>query len=405
MQLSGVVERLERVVDAVGSPDATPADLKAALKATVEVESFVAARRAELVRALGQHPTAFPEATIAETSGCSLGAASKEKERAGTLDAAIAVAEALSNGDITAGHVDALTRATRNLDDTATTRLLAADESLAAAAATRSIAEFDAFVRRRASRLDTSDGDERLERQKRASRLRTWTDDDGMWNLKCRFDPDLGKDLARRITSATSRAFAAEVPPTAPTDPLERSQHLEALAVADLILGDESGGSATGPPLVVIDSSQTNGAGGPVIDWGIPVELPTSVLHDVLGLRDPDVVVVANGLVLHAPGRLNVGRTTRLANRAQRRALQGLYSSCAVPGCAVHYDRCKLHHIVWWRDGGRTDLDNLLPVCRHHHTRLHADGWEISLGSNRELVIRIPDGNVMRTGPPRRGAA
>lgn len=405
MQLSEVVERLERVVEATGSPDAAPADLKAALKASVEVQSFVAARRAELVRALGEHPTSFPEATIAETSGCSLGAATKEKERAETLDAAVAMAEALSDGAITPGHVDALTRATRHLDNDATATLLDDDDGLAAAAAARSIADFDAFVKRRAKRLDQSDGEERLDRQRRATRLRTWTDDDGMWNLKGRFDPNLGKDIARRIATATGSKFAEQTPSTAPADALERKQHLEALALADVILGDTPPGSSAGPPLVVVDASQTDGAGGPVVDWGIPVELPPSVLHDLFGVRDPDVVVVANGLVLRAPGRLDLGRTTRLANRYQRRALQGLYSTCAVPGCAVHYDRCKLHHIVWWRHGGRTDLGNLLPVCQHHHTRIHEDRWEITLGANRELTIRIPDGQVMRTGPPKRSAA
>jgi hypothetical protein len=406
MELSGVVERLERVVVTTGSPDAGPADIKAALKATVEVQGFIAARRAELVRALGEHPTAFPEAAIAETSGCTLGAATKERERADTLDSATAMAGALSDGAITAGHVDALTRATRNLNDAATQSLLDNDAVLAAAAASRSIADFDAFLKRKAKELDTSDGEARLDQQRRATRLRTWTDDDGMWNLKGRFDPDLGKELARRIASATRTRFSQELPATAPADPLERVQHLEALALADLIVGNTTTtASVAGPPVVVIDATQTNGVGGPVLDWGLPIELPASVLDDVLGRRDPDVVIVANGVVLHAPGRLNLGRTTRLANRAQRRALQGLYATCAVPGCAVHYDRCKLHHVIWWRNGGRTDLDNLLPVCQHHHSLLHNNGWDVSLGANRELEIRVPDGTTMREGPPKRSAA
>ena len=131
------------------------------------------------------------------------------------------------------------------------------------------------------------------------------------------------------------------------------------------------------------------------------------MLHDLFGAfdGDPDVVVVANGVVLYAPGRTDLGRTTRLANREQRRALQGLYATCAVPGCAVHYDRCRLHHIIWWRHGGRTDLANLLPVCQHHHTLIHRDNWDITLGEARELTIRLPDGQVMRTGPPRRSPA
>jgi predicted restriction endonuclease len=71
----------------------------------------------------------------------------------------------------------------------------------------------------------------------------------------------------------------------------------------------------------------------------------------------------------------------------------------------VHYDRCKLHHIIWWRHGGRTDLDNLIPICTHHHTRLHDHGWDVQLGPNRELTITLPDGNVLASGPPRRSAA
>ncbi|MFK7917895.1 MAG: HNH endonuclease [Ilumatobacter sp.] len=408
MQLSGVVERLEQVVETTGAPDAVPADLRAALQATVEVQSFIAAQRAELIRALGEHPTSLPEAAIAATSRCSLGAATRETDRANTLDAAAAVADALSDGDITSGHVDALTRATRNLDAAASSALLADDEALAHAAATRSIAEFDAYVKRKAKQLDRRNDEERLAQQQRAARLRTWTDDDGMWNLKGRFDPMLGKGLARAVAAATHRKFTDVTPSTAPDDPFERKQHLEALALVDLVLDDgerATGSASSGPPMVVVDASLSDGAGGPIVDWGIPVELPVSVLTDVFDVRDPTVVIIRNGVVLHAPGRLDLGRSSRLANRDQRRALQSLYSTCAIPGCTVHYDRCKLHHIVWWRLGGRTDLENLLPVCQHHHTRIHDHAWQIELGANRELTITLPDGQIMRTGPPRRSAA
>jgi hypothetical protein len=104
--------------------------------------------------------------------------------------------------------------------------------------------------------------------------------------------------------------------------------------------------------------------------------------------------------VLHAPGNLNLGRSTRLANRAQRRALRGLYATCAIPGCGVRYDHCKLHHVIWWRHGGCTDLDNLLPVCSRHHHNIHDADWTITLGPNRQLTIRYPDGTVQTTGPP-----
>ncbi len=176
--------------------------------------------------------------------------------------------------------------------------------------------------------------------------------------------------------------FAEAVPETCPTDPVLKQQHLRALAFQRLVL---DGGAGVGRPgraelIVVVDPDTPDGAGGPTVDWGIPVEVPGRVLAEMSTEADVHAVVVRNGVILHAPGELDLGRTTRLANRAQRRALRALYSTCAIPGCAVRYSRCKLHHIIWWRNGGRTDLDNLLPICTHHHSKVHDHGWHLQLG-------------------------
>ena len=144
---------------------------------------------------------------------------------------------------------------------------------------------------------------------------------------------------------------------------------------------------------------------GPVAEFAIPVQLPARVIAELADDADITAVVVRNGVVLHAPGELNLDRTTRLANRAQRRALRALYSCCAIPGCTVAYDRCKLHHIIWWTNDGPTDLDNLLPVCSVHHSNIHHDDWTIELGPNRELTLTLPDGTTHTTGPPIRRTA
>ena len=153
------------------------------------------------------------------------------------------------------------------------------------------------------------------------------------------------------------------------------------------------------------DTDPTVTGAGPSAEFSIPVEIPARVLADLAGEADVHAVVVRNGVVLYAPGELDLGRTTRLANRAQRRALRGLYRTCGIPGCSVHYDRCKLHHVIWWRHGGRTDLANLIPLCTHHHDKIHHDGWVIELGPNRELTLTLPDGTVRSTGPPSRRTA
>jgi hypothetical protein len=226
--------------------------------------------------------------------------------------------------------------------------------------------------------------------------------------------------------------FAETVPDECPDDPIEKQRYLAARALAQLLLdealtdtattdhagddamGDDAGADASAgaagavrpkpgrPEFLVVIDADAPGQVGPVAEFSIPVEIPARVLATLAGTADVHAVVVRNGVVLHAPGELNLGRTTRLANRAQRRALRGLYRCCAIPGCSVAYERCKLHHIIWWSNGGRTDLDNLVPVCTAHHTKIHHDHWTIELGPNRELTLHLPDGSVHTTAPPGR---
>ena len=56
----------------------------------------------------------------------------------------------------------------------------------------------------------------------------------------------------------------------------------------------------------------------------------------------------------------------------------------------MRYSRTKLHHVIWWRHLGRTDLDNLLPVCEQHHQNIHHDGWLLTLTPDRHPDHPIP---------------
>ena len=155
---------------------------------------------------------------------------------------------------------------------------------------------------------------------------------------------------------------------------------------------------------MVIDADAP-GHHGPVGEFSIPVEIPASVLATLAGTADIHTVIVQNGIVLYTPGDSNTGRNTRLANRAQRRALRALYRCWSIPGCTVSYDRCKLHHIIWWHTSRHTNLDNLIPVCSLHHTNIHNNGWIIQLGPHRELTLRLPDATTHTTAPPNRQTA
>ncbi len=219
-----------------------------------------------------------------------------------------------------------------------------------------------------------------------------------------KLDPLRGMKFLNQLKERVARLFADKAPDDCPSDPIEKNAYLQALALLDLCEGH---GQRSGRPevIVVVDTRDTDGDAQPHVDWGIPVELPVRVLTDLVGDADTHTVVVRNGAIIHAPGRLDLGRTTRLANIAQRRALRAIYPRCAIPDCPTRFDHCKIHHVHWWRRGGRTDLENLLPVCVRHHTAIHSQGWAIELGPDRALTLTLPNGEVMTTGPPSRRAA
>lgn len=75
---------------------------------------------------------------------------------------------------------------------------------------------------------------------------------------------------------------------------------------------------------------------------------------------------------------LDLGRSQRLHSRHQRLALSAVHDSCAVAGCERPFAWCEIHHHrLSWSRGGRTDLDNGLPLCGYHHRRAHDDRWDL----------------------------
>jgi len=74
---------------------------------------------------------------------------------------------------------------------------------------------------------------------------------------------------------------------------------------------------------------------------------------------------------------LAAGRSTRLVTPGQRAALNARDRGCVLPGCDRPPEWCEAHHLIEWIDGGPTDLDNLVLVCRRHHTMLHERGQHL----------------------------
>ncbi len=91
---------------------------------------------------------------------------------------------------------------------------------------------------------------------------------------------------------------------------------------------------------------------------------------------------------------LSVGRKTRTVPPALRRALKRRDRGCRFPGCQQrHY--VDAHHIEHWANGGETRLDNLVLLCRRHHTLLHEGGCSIRVLDDAGIQFLYPDGRVI----------
>jgi hypothetical protein len=85
---------------------------------------------------------------------------------------------------------------------------------------------------------------------------------------------------------------------------------------------------------------------------------------------------------------LDLGRLTRTWSRAQRKAAKiRANGHCEAPKCQTPIERCDLHHQHHWAHGGRTELNNGIYLCAHHHWVTHHTTWIFS--RNKQGIVEI----------------
>ena len=90
--------------------------------------------------------------------------------------------------------------------------------------------------------------------------------------------------------------------------------------------------------------------------------------------------------VLDGKGRvLDLGRSARLFQPAQRIATRLRDETCRGEGCTIPARWCHLHHADPWSAGGATDLDRAVTLCGHHHQCIH---------DHRYSHERLPSGSI-----------
>jgi hypothetical protein len=111
-------------------------------------------------------------------------------------------------------------------------------------------------------------------------------------------------------------------------------------------------------------------------------------------LCDASVRVITH----HPDGSLDLGRTQQTVSQRQRRVLNERDGGCRFPGCP-HRRYVDAHHAVPWDDGGPTDLDNLLLLCKQHHRLFHDGSYRMTVHGKGEFSFYRPDGRQIATPP------
>jgi hypothetical protein len=390
------------------------------------LQRFLQAREIDLNQRLrqlaAQCPGVDPTAINARATGRSAGGAGRALERAEQAAQAPELKASMDEGRLSGEHLDAFSAAVRSLESRLQPALRALEADLVARAVVQraTVEQFRGWLQREIRIIETDDGKRRLERQRRDNRCRVWVDPNtGMVRTNLTLDPELGAVYQQLLNEQLHARLNQPRPPECPTDPLDAMDWHRAHAFIDLITG---AASAVGKPEVIVVIDQQTFEHGrhahSKVDCGPGIDLPIDTIRGIAGrarfvpvVVDSDGVVIAQGdpvpsydqllQSLTRPVALDHGRSRRHASVRQRRAMRAMYRHCAIPGCARHISITEAHHIHWWEHGGCTDLSNLLPLCRHHHDRLHAERWRLTMGADRSISVHARDGTLlMTTGPP-----
>ena len=97
---------------------------------------------------------------------------------------------------------------------------------------------------------------------------------------------------------------------------------------------------------------------------------------------------------------LDVGRTHRIFPHWIRKALHARDQGCRFPGCTAPVAWTDAHHRIAWYEGGQTNIENLLSLCRWHHVIVHEGRWTLAWDRATGAVYAFrPDGTPYELGP------
>lgn len=398
---------------------------------------------------------------LSRHTGVSFREASANCRAAATLDLYPEAAAAFRAGDLTAGHLDSISRIIpqrlkgAELDD-AVAQVREVEDVIVETGRRTTVDEFAQFCARIRQRLDQDGPGDRAGEPSRVWLRRLFN---GRWELTGDLSADDGALLATILAdlAATERAArAAEATDggsgyddadgggASADRPTDNSQSGSPSAASAQdhesngeghMAGEEHSATTENPAGTTHAAERTARSLLGLIADGAGAAQPGRVgifLHidlDDLGLGDEVRSLLAESDTDHTEAGLDIsddslwalmagadvtptftldgsplsyGRTRRLAPPILRRILAHRDRRCRFPGCDRPPIDCEIHHITFWEHGGTTDPQNCVGLCSYHHRRvIHADGFSLT-GDPKvpdRLITCRPDGSVLDLTP------
>ena len=314
--------------------------------------------------------------------------------------------DALAAGDVSGDHLDVLARLTRNLADDVAADVRAEAADLLASASTDYVSQFERAAKERIASIASQHAPENeaaeLDRQRAESKVKRWTDKvSGMKMTLLSLDPIRDAAVHSAIDAQLARLRQ---------DPANNKvpfAQLQVEAVVTAVSPDAPGRRIPEITVHVDHASLCHGRHNHTLcelSDGTPLPVDTA--------QRLCCEAVISAVVIDPDGTIReLCAEQRTANRQQRRALRAMYRTCAHPYCEVGFDHCRIHHIQWWSQGGKTVLTNLIPLCETHHHLVHEGGWQLEMTPDRVTTWIRPDGSTWwrgagnnRTEPTRRAS-
>jgi hypothetical protein len=234
-------------------------------------------------------------------------------------------------------------------------------------------------------------------------RARWYWDDDGSLVVNARLSPENGAvflaalEAGREIAAAPPEAASGCRSDSAESLPAETRNADALVAMAKLAVSAPADSAPPPPEVVVVDRKLLTGEadeGRCYLDGGVAIP-PETARRLACDATIVDMVQAADGTPL------DVGRKRRTPSAALRRALRRRDRSCRFPGCGARRF-LHAHHIVFWTDGGGTNLANLVLLCGRHHRFVHEGGYRVEASAEGVLNFFDRAGRILPEAPPAR---